>query len=496
MKYSNIIKLTFLLILVGFAVSGYAQIGMGIGTKKPLGILDVRPMTNPADSSSYGVVLPRVDTITDVINPQGGDPIAGTIAYDIAAGCIKFRRDTAWSDCVLNNEGLRSIISEKLSLGTDFKIKETSNGYNYTLAIGQDDNAIWVAGTNADCRTGLGRTAGRTGVFTLMFARPVVDVSAGYQHGIAAAMDGEVWIWGSNAGYRTGLGIATATTNVPSRVPGFGPGLVDDPYGKAIKVEAGEVASYILTESGKVYSAGAANRTGTNAIHQTFTWIPTLSDIVDISASHSNAAALNKDGEVFVWGTSTTGSLGVGAATGVTATPTKINFPSGAKISQIAMGHHTGIALDKEARKVYRWGNGNGVANPSGNLLVPTELTLILEDDEEIISIASQRFIYGTGSIVIVTTKDVYVTGQNNVGQLGIGNVANQRGLMTISRQGVYRGTKFTGASIGFNHTILTTGVNNINTSTSYVGFGMGSIAYRQLGSIVVQQRVPTVLTR
>lgn len=492
MKYSNIIKLTFLLILVGFSVSGHAQ--MGIGTKKPLGILDVRPMTNPADSSSYGVVLPRVDTISDIINPQGGNPIAGTIAYDIAAGCIKFRRDTAWSDCILNDEGLRTIISDKLSLGTDFKIKEASAGYNYTLAIGQDDNAVWTAGTNADCRTGLGRTSGRTGVFTLIFARPVVDISAGYQHSITATMDGEAWIWGNSGGYRTGYGITT-TINVPSRVPGFGPNPVEDAYGKAVKVEAGNANSYILTESGKVYSAGAAAFTGTNAAHQTFTQISSLSDIVDISASYISVAALNSAGEVFVWGTGTNGGLGTGATTAV-AVPTKINFPAGAKITQVAMGRALGIAFDKEAKKVYRWGTGRGVSNPSANLTVPTELTLLLADDEEIISVAAQRFDYGYGCIMIVTNKNVYATGENSPGHLGIGNTTDQNGIVTVSKTGIYNGVNFTGASIGNQHTVLTTGVNNVNTSTSYVGFGMGRISERQLGSIIRQQRVPTVLTR
>jgi alpha-tubulin suppressor-like RCC1 family protein len=97
---------------------------------------------------------------------------------------------------------------------------------------------------------------------------------------------------------------------------------------------------------------------------------------------------------------------------------------------------------------------------------------------------------------MIVTTKDVYATGENSQGQLGGGNTTDQRGIVSVSCLGLYKGVNFTGASIGNQYAILTTGVNNINTATSYVGFGMGSISYHQLGSIIRQQRVPTVLTR
>ncbi|MCC8145236.1 MAG: hypothetical protein LIO93_02095 [Bacteroidales bacterium] len=490
MKYIYCIKLIIFLLLVNTSFPAFSQVG--IGTDDPQGILDVRSK-NPqmTDASAYyGLVLPRVENVESVTNPTGGEVPNGTIVYDLSSKCVRYKKSDGWSECLLNDEGLRMEINEKLGLGIDLKAKKVSCGYNYTLIIGEDDNAIWVAGDNSNSRTGLGRTSGNTGVFTLMMATPTEDVSAGQLHAIAATKTGEVYVWGSNSNYRTGLGI-TGTTATPTRVAGFGTG---EANGKAIRVEAGNTASFILTENGDVYAAGAAAFTGTGAVAQTFTKISTLSNIKDISASYRTAAALDQDGNVYVWGTGSYGILGTGSTSNVSI-PQQIVFDK--PIEKIVMGGYTGVAFSTDKKTVYRWGVGEGVASPS-NLTVPTELVLPGFDPEisDILFIAAQKFDQSSpGNIIIGTDNEVYVTGYNRYGQLGIGNTSNQATINTINRIGLHANINFTGAAVGNRHVVLLTGDSD-RPSLSYVAYGIGSVSYRQLGSVIRQTAVPTRLSK
>ena len=491
MKY-NISRRTlysFPLVLTGALFFGQ----VGVGTLTPKGVLHV-------ESNTMGVVLPKVDNAADVVDPDGGTPVEGTYVYDITEKCTKFKKPAQWSDCLLDDAGVRNSVSSVLSVGTEFKVKKASAGYQHTLMIGQDDNALYVAGDNSDARTGLGRTTGNTGSFLLNFASPLADASAGQIHSIAATVTGEVWTWGDNNGYRTGLGTNTGDTYLPAQVAGFGEG---QSFGKAVKVEAGGTNSYVLNDAGIVYGVGPTQSTngagaGTGAVANSFTAVSIPETVTDISASQYTAAALTSDGKIYVWGLGTLGRLGNGGTTS-SATPIQITLPGGVAAKQVTMGWNNGAAISADGKHVYRWGSGNAVANSGTNITSPTEITIPGFDQatDEVIAVAAQRFDYGNGGFFVFTNKGVYVTGENSQGQLGVGNTTDiSNALVSISTTGVYNGTKFTGGSLGRQHTVLTTGENATNTTVSYVAYGMGAINYRQLGAITVQRRVPTVITK
>ncbi|WP_419869771.1 RCC1 domain-containing protein [Chryseobacterium sp. CT-SW4] len=491
MKYNisrrKLYTLPFLLIGTWF----FGQVG--IGTLTPKGVLHV-------ESNTMGVVLPKVDNAADVVTPNDSTAVEATFVYDLAEKCTKFKKAAQWSDCLLDDSGVRNSVSSILSVGTEFKVKKASAGYQHTLMIGQDDNALYVAGDNSDGRTGLGRTSGNTGSFLLNFASPLADASAGQIHSIAATVTGEVWAWGDNNVYRTGLGINTGDTGLPSKVAGFG---TSETFGRAIKVQAGGQNSYVLTEDGKVYGVGGATGTsaagpGTGAAATAFTEVSIAETVADISASQYTAAALTSDGKIYVWGLGTLGRLGTGGTANAT-TPTLISLPGGVAAKQVSMGWNNGTAVSADGKHVYRWGSGNSIGNSGTNLTTPTEISVPGFDQatDEIIAVATQRFDYGYGNLFVFTNKGVYVTGENSQGQLGIGNTTDvTNGLVAMTTTGVYNGTVFTGGSVGRQHTILTTGENTSNTTVSYVAYGMGAINYRQLGAITVQRRVPSVITK
>ncbi len=484
-------KIKYLFLLSILCLTGVIQAQVSIGRTNARGILDVN---NP---NGYGnttaIVLPRAAQIGDVKAPDGTDAITGTFVYDISGQCAKVKTSTGWTNCLLDGVGLQNVVSSILSVGSNFKIERASLGYQHTLAIGKDDHSIYVVGDNSNGRTGAGRTSGNTQSFLLVFAAPVADVSAGNAHSIAATVTGDVYTWGNNTAYYTGLGTNSGMTALPTKVIQFGDGAA---FGKAVDVEAGSTNSYVLTDDGKVYSVGTATASGTGAALTAFTQLGIPEDIQSISTSDASMAAVSVTGKVYVWGTGSNYRLGTGAAANVT-TPTAITTPL--PVKKVAMGNRNGVAISQDGKHVYRWGYRSSVGNGSTDVTIPTEITIPNFDPatDDILDVAAQRFGSGNGGMMVVTTKGVYVTGENGSAQLGTGNTTNiTTGMVSVATTSIFQGTVFTGAAMGRLDSMLFTGENPANISVSYVAYGMGDVSYRQLGAITRQARIPTVITK
>ena len=91
-------KLIFLLFSIlnfGGAFEYQSQNGggagkIGIGTTSPQGVLDVV-------SNNSGLILPRVNSTSDVENP-----VNGMLIYDISSHCVKAFENGVWSSCLSN----------------------------------------------------------------------------------------------------------------------------------------------------------------------------------------------------------------------------------------------------------------------------------------------------------------------------------------------------------------------------------------------------------
>ena len=128
---------------------------------------------------------------------------------------------------------------------------------------------------------------------------------------------------------------------------------------------------------------------------------------MDIKGCAPAAYALNKDGDVFAFGSETQyGSLGLGFGQGGYTAPTKINFPAGAlpivALSATSDGT-SALALD-EAGKVYGWGGnftgqlGDGTyTNRSTPVLVVTGAIDISCGETFSYIIKSNKTLWATG---------------------------------------------------------------------------------------------------
>jgi len=521
------------IVLVGMGLS-HAQVG--IGTDNPQGALDLNPENGPA---KWGLVLPVVPTADtaslgrnlypSVTTPtsafititttddEGGtstllvpkeEAPAGTIVFDILKDGIRVKQTSKnvandpngdWCDDRLADEtGVSTEVDRLLYGGTDFKMKDASAGYQFSIGISREDTLVYGIGYNYAGRVGVGTSSGYTRTWTMILgnAGPARQVSAGYYHGAAVMNNGDAYTWGYNYLGRTGLGTTSGYTLKPTKV-----NIALDAGDKIKQAEAGYYNTLFLTEKGKVYAAGYAyygilgdgSTSGYSAQPKLINFsLQTGEIITQISLGYQAAAAVTSEGRVFTWGYNSYGATGQGSTSGRTGTPTLVSgIPTTAKIIQVAMGGGSGLALVSDSVKLYHWGTNRAIGG-SGNALTPTLVSAPLTEGEKIVSIAAPRLAYYYyDSNMILTTKTVYTAGYNNSpGKLGVINEDNGNYLnfiptfREIVNHTIYEGTRYTKGSIGYNHAFIMTGELGDGSLqyANYTTYGSGYNYYNQLG--------------
>jgi alpha-tubulin suppressor-like RCC1 family protein len=324
----------------------------------------------------------------------------------------------------------RDTFTEIASL-SDKNITAIFAGEFHSFALSKDGK-VYGAGYNAACQLGLGDGCGETylQIFTEIKSlndKNITAIAAGEIHSLALSKDGKVYAAGSNYHGQLGLGgddWRDTFTEVKS--------LSDK---NIVAIAAGAKHSLALTENGEVYAAGlneasqlglggARKRTNRN----TFTKAASLTGktIKAIAAAGNYSLALTKDGEVYATG-EYDGEVVLGdwsAAGGFV----KLNAKN---IVAIAAGDAHCLALDKNG-KVYAMGySANGqigtVENEQGTESFFSEVQDL--SDKRIIAI----YVGSWQSFVVDQYDDIYATGWNKYGQLGLGGSGEETDRHTFT---------------------------------------------------------------
>ncbi|MBR0375237.1 MAG: hypothetical protein IJH59_01630, partial [Firmicutes bacterium] len=224
-----------------------------------------------------------------------------------------------------------------------------------------------------------------------------IKIDAGYRFSIAVKSKGTVWTWGQNSYGQLGLG-DTVSYNEPQEVLGFDAKIVD--------AAAGYYHAVALTESGEVYTWGynGYGQLGVNV--EGFSKVPVkvegLSNIVKVDAFKYITTALDKDGNVYVWGNEHE------------STPTKLTFNS--KIIDIA-----GDIVLTESRRAY---------NLSGTRSYGNDLIKISAGENHYLGLTSKGEVIawgynGYGQLGNNTTGDTTDIPVKVVNPSNTGNIAN-----------------------------------------------------------------------
>ena len=230
--------------------------------------------------------------------------------------------------------------------------------------------------------------------------------------------NGTVYTWGYNGSGQLGLGDTNNRTE-PTQTN----------MKAVIDIAAGTDHTLVLKADGTVWATGLNNYgqlgNGTTENTNTFQQVKLnengdyLENIVSIAAGYTASYAVTAEGEVYGWGRNDDGELGIGSKSSEINELYPVKMKKVSKIIQIAAGANHAIMLDADGNV---WSTGY---NSSGQLGIGN--TDIQVQPKQMTSVSGVKEIAaGTNhSIMLAENGYVYSVGNDSNSQLGNGNSTN-----------------------------------------------------------------------
>ena len=238
-------------------------------------------------------------------------------------------------------------------------------------------------------------------------------VAINYETVYALLSDGSLFAWGSNEYGLLGSGNSTASSDKPVYI-----------LGNIKQIFASDNVTFAITYGNSLYAWGNNNfgQTGTGNNAQSIN-IPTkingiTGNIKKIYTIDKSAFALTDDGSVYTWGDNTNGMLGLGVSDAIVNTPQKItSINSFIKDLVVNRLKFSVLALTSD-NSLYAWGDNQygqlGIGNNNSIVTTPTKVNGITGNIKEIIT--NRYSVY-----VLTDDNSLYIWGNNRDGQLGLG---------------------------------------------------------------------------
>jgi alpha-tubulin suppressor-like RCC1 family protein len=246
----------------------------------------------------------------------------------------------------------------------------------------------------------------------------VVAVAAGALHGLALTADGRVWSWGANNWGQLGDGSMTPRSSASEVLTPTG--VLTDIVG----VAAGDKHSLALDRQGRVWSWGSSSSgqvgNGATASRTRAEPLSGVSGIVAIAAGGDSSLAVSGSNSLWVWGRNVDGQLGDGSTANrllpvKVAAGVKAAACGGAFILRQLLG---GSVLGTGANEQGQLGDGSS-ASPR---IEP--VATIGSGDISAIELGSSH------TLLLRTDGSVRGTGRNVAGQVGNGTTETQLSLV------------------------------------------------------------------
>jgi len=150
--------------------------------------------------------------------------------------------------------------------------------------------------------------------------------------------------------------------------------------------------------------------------------------ITHVACGKYHSAALSAKGDVYMWGLSDSGQLGLGSRSVKASTPTKVEALSGCGIVQLSCGMYHTLALN-EAGEVYSMGFGGSWINGAGGLghgdraqlETPTKVSAFGASSDTGVAVASVSA-GGYHSVALDVEGGAWSWGRGEWGRLGHGD--------------------------------------------------------------------------
>ncbi|CAG9311008.1 unnamed protein product [Blepharisma stoltei] len=241
-------------------------------------------------------------------------------------------------------------------LPEEISITKISCGGQHTLAISMG-RKLFSWGANAYGQLGTGNTKDQfIPVQVTIEAEYLVDIAGGGSHSLALDNEGNVYSWGLGEGGRLGHGESNLEL-FPRKIR-----TLDD----VESIAAGHSHSGCIRK-GEIYTWGVGTyaRLGHGTLNNEFS--PRALDFFKgrymwkLCLSFFHSAVLAMNGEVWAWGNSKNGRLGVPSSSGENQLiPVRVGMGTmmgAVKIVDVALGYKHGLALSKRGQ-LFAWGDG------------------------------------------------------------------------------------------------------------------------------------------
>jgi alpha-tubulin suppressor-like RCC1 family protein len=251
-----------------------------------------------------------------------------------------------------------------------------------------------------------------------------VQAAAGGSLSLVLTSEGQVYSFGNDDSGQLGNGTVSNEEDATPAVITL-PGAT----GPAVQVAAGREFSLVVTSTGQLYAFGE-NGDGQLGNPEGWGSYPTpeevtlpgaMGPVVQVAAGEYHTIALTSSGQLYTFGSNEEGQLGNGSSSRQQWAPAEIALPGATGLPvQVAAGWEDTMVLTSTGQ-LYMFGNntygqlGNGTSDTSSHA-TPEAITLPGATGS-IVQIAAGR----EDSLVVTSTGQLYTFGRNTFGELGMG---------------------------------------------------------------------------
>ncbi|XP_077262856.1 X-linked retinitis pigmentosa GTPase regulator [Temnothorax americanus] len=301
----------------------------------------------------------------------------------------------------------------------------------------------------------IGRSRFADNIASHFFIRkdPVVVIECGDEHSAVVCQTGRLFVFGSNDWGQLGLGHKNHISK-PSCVKILKPE-------KVTHVACGRAHTLICTGAQKIFACGS-NQEGqlgreNSAIGDSSSSPILVYDcglagprIVQLAAGSHHSMVLTSDGGVVAWGSNLEGQLGLPGISGLVNKPTKVPIPE--PVKEISAGYYHSVFLT-ESGLIYVCGESE-----SGKLGININFsTQVAPKQMQLPATALHVACGGHHTLILAENGNIYCSGSNASGQLGMGTNVNEIHTPKLLSRGALQDEKIVKIACGESHSAILT---------------------------------------
>ena len=336
-------------------------------------------------------------------------------------------------------------------------------GDGYTIIL-RPDGSVWASGFNTNGELGIGNNTNQKRFSRCKdsngnYINDAVDVAAGGGHTLVLRSNGTVWAAGSNESGQLGNGNTTNQNRFVQVATG-----VRLPSGSYTTISCGDSHSAIIKTDGYLYTCGLNDNgqlgRGDTTNRSSFTQITTniSNNVVSVSCGSLHTAAITSDGKLYTCGNGETGALGRIVRNAWFKYDKRFASTSLSSVSAVSCGNTATLAIS------------NGNLYKSSGYYDQTNL-YCQGSFSQIETGVSSAFCYHESYSIIKTDGSLYASGSNESGALGLGNTTDPSGFQKVNLSNV------ASVSVGV------FGTNSVATTKNGLMYVTGNNEYGQLGN-------------